>query len=127
MNQSRLKRSLQSSRPAVYLSNESTGKLFLLGHVLNNVEKQELTYTLKGLTFITSIDDNVVIDEYVWQNMNALLLSNPNWQMVSIHSPTPGKSSYERIRGDRRTRPRASLSISTSTSLILIGFKTLLL
>jgi type III secretion system YscD/HrpQ family protein len=46
---------------------------------------------LKGLTFISSIDDNVVIDEYVWQNMNALLLSNPSWQMVSIHSPTPGK------------------------------------
>ncbi|MBM3207823.1 MAG: EscD/YscD/HrpQ family type III secretion system inner membrane ring protein [Chlamydiae bacterium] len=71
--------------------NEATGKLFLLGHVLNNVEKQELSYTLKGLPFISSIDDNVVIDEYVWQNMNALLLSNPNWQMVSIHSPMPGR------------------------------------
>ncbi|NDD58769.1 MAG: EscD/YscD/HrpQ family type III secretion system inner membrane ring protein [Chlamydiae bacterium] len=71
--------------------NESTGKLFLLGHVLTQVEKQELSYSLQGLPFITSIDDNVVIDEYVWQNMNALLLSNPNWQMVSIHSPSPGK------------------------------------
>ena len=71
--------------------NEGTGKLFLLGHVLTPVEKQELMYSLKGFSFITSIDDNVVIDEYVWQNMNALLLSNAAWQTVSIHSPAPGR------------------------------------
>lgn len=71
--------------------NESSGKLFLLGHVLTQVEKQELMYAIKNLTFVNSIEDNVVIDEYVWQNMNALLLSNPNWQAVSIHSPAPGR------------------------------------
>lgn len=71
--------------------NEKSGKLFLVGHVLTQVEKQELMYALKGLSFITSIEDNVVIDEYVWQNMNALILSNPNWQAVSIHSPMPGR------------------------------------
>lgn len=71
--------------------NESTGKLFLLGHVLTSIDKQELLYSLSGLPFITSTEDNIVIDEYVWQNMNALLLSNPSWQMVSIHSPVPGK------------------------------------
>jgi type III secretion system YscD/HrpQ family protein len=32
-----------------------------------------------------------VIDEYVWENMNALLMTNPAWMGVSIHSPTPGK------------------------------------
>lgn len=71
--------------------NESSGKLFLLGHVLTQVEKQELMYAIKNLSFVNSIDDNVVIDEYVWQNMNALLLSNPSWQAVSIHSPAPGR------------------------------------
>ncbi|MCX6990555.1 MAG: type III secretion system inner membrane ring subunit SctD [Chlamydiae bacterium] len=71
--------------------NESSGKLFLLGHVLTQVDKQELMYAIKGLSFVNNTEDNVVIDEYVWQNMNALLLSNPNWQAVSFHSPAPGR------------------------------------
>jgi len=71
--------------------NESSGKLFLLGHVLTQVDKQELMYAIKGLPFVNNTEDNVVIDEYVWQNMNALLLSNPNWQAVSFHSPAPGR------------------------------------
>jgi len=71
--------------------NESSGKLFLLGHVLTQVDKQELMYAIKGLPFVNSTEDNVVIDEFVWQNMNALLLSNPNWQAVSINSPAPGR------------------------------------
>ena len=86
-----IKESLTRFNDIQYTFNESTGKLFLLGHVLTQVEKQELLYCLGGLSFITSVEDNVVIDEYVWQNMNALLLSNPGWQMVSIHSPQAGK------------------------------------
>jgi type III secretion system YscD/HrpQ family protein len=70
---------------------EGSGKLFLVGHVLTNVEKQELLYSLKGLSFITEIDDNIVVDEYVWQNMNALLMTNSAWQGISIHSPSPGR------------------------------------
>jgi type III secretion system YscD/HrpQ family protein len=78
--------------PAVQFTfNESSGKLFLVGHVLTTVEKQELTYTISNLSFVQSVEDNVVIDELVWQNMNALILANPDWQAVSIHSPTPGK------------------------------------
>lgn len=71
--------------------NENTGKLFLVGHVLTPVEKQELLYVLHSLPFIEHIDDNVVVDEYVWQNMNALLMTNPDWQGISIHSPSPGR------------------------------------
>ncbi len=71
--------------------NEGAGKLFIVGHVLTGIEKQELVYILRGLPFIRDIDDNVVIDEYVWQNMNALLTTNPGWQGISIHSPAPGK------------------------------------
>jgi type III secretion system YscD/HrpQ family protein len=70
---------------------QSNGKLFLVGHVLTNVDKQELLYTLKNLPYIGEIEDNVVVDEYVWQNMNALLMTNADWQGVSIHSPAPGK------------------------------------
>jgi type III secretion system YscD/HrpQ family protein len=71
--------------------NEASGKLFLVGHVLTNVDKQELLYLLKGLPFIQSIDDNIVVDEYVWQNMNALLMTNSEWQGISIHAPSPGR------------------------------------
>ncbi|MBI2742959.1 MAG: type III secretion system inner membrane ring subunit SctD [Chlamydiales bacterium] len=70
---------------------QSNGKLFLVGHVLTAVDKQELLYTLSGISFIGEVEDNVVVDEYVWQNMNALLMSNPDWQGISIHSPSPGK------------------------------------
>lgn len=71
--------------------NTTTGKLFLVGHVLSNIDKQELLYILHGLSFVDSIEDNVVVDEYVWENMNALLLSHSDWQGVAFHSPTPGR------------------------------------
>jgi type III secretion system YscD/HrpQ family protein len=71
--------------------NNGSGKLFLTGHVLIPVEKQELLYQLGGLHFLSSIEDSVVVDEYVWSNINALLMTNSAWQGVSIHSTTPGK------------------------------------
>lgn len=71
--------------------NPVNGKIFLVGHVLTAVDKQELLYKINNLPFVQSIDDNVVIDEYVWENMNALLLTNPNWIGVSVYSPTPGR------------------------------------
>ncbi len=74
-----------------FFYNDGSGKLFLTGHVLDPVEKQELMYQLGGLKFLTSIEDTVVIDEYVWENMNALLITNPAWQGISIYSPVPGK------------------------------------
>lgn len=74
-----------------YSFNQPSGKLFLVGHVLTSVDKQELTYLLNELPFIQDIEDNIVIDEFVWQNMNALLARNPNWVGVSLYSPTPGK------------------------------------
>jgi type III secretion system YscD/HrpQ family protein len=71
--------------------NPASGKLFLVGHVLTPVDKQELLYLLHTLPFVQSIDDNVVIDEYVWQNMNALLITNPEWQGITVQSPASGK------------------------------------
>ncbi|MBS0605021.1 MAG: type III secretion system inner membrane ring subunit SctD [Verrucomicrobia bacterium] len=71
--------------------NPSNGKVFLVGHVLTSVDKQELLYKINNLSFIKSVEDNVVIDEYVWDNMNALLMTNPDWVAVSLYSPMAGK------------------------------------
>lgn len=71
--------------------NPSNGKVFLVGHVLTAVDHQELLYKIQNLSFIRSVDDNVVVDELVWENMNALLMTNPNWIGVSVYSPAPGK------------------------------------
>lgn len=71
--------------------NPPNGKLFLLGHVLGTVEKQELLYKIENLPFVRSIEDNVIVDELIWENTNALLLTNPNWAGVSLSSVGPGK------------------------------------
>jgi type III secretion system YscD/HrpQ family protein len=79
------------SFPSVQFSyNEASGKLFLIGHLLTSIEKQELLYTLSAFPFIKSVEDTIIIDELVWQNMNALLQSNTDWQAVTIYAPTPG-------------------------------------
>jgi len=70
--------------------NPSTGKLFLLGHVMTEVDHQEMMYMLKALHFIGSVDDNVIIDELVWEGTNALLSKNPNWRGVNLTSVVPG-------------------------------------
>jgi type III secretion system YscD/HrpQ family protein len=80
------------SYPSVQFSyNSSSGKLFLIGHLLTSVDKQELMYALTSPNKMLIIEDNIVVDELVWQNMNALIATNPNWEGISIHSPTPGK------------------------------------
>ncbi len=71
--------------------NPANGKLFLIGHVLTSVDKQELLYKMNNLPFVASIDDNTVVDEYVWQNMNGLLQTNSDWQGVAIYSVSPGR------------------------------------
>src|SRR5262249_39841705 len=54
--------------------NKSTGRLLLVGHVLTATDKNQLIYNLQGLKFIKSYDDNgVIIDEYVWQEINQLM------------------------------------------------------
>ncbi|MCH9614291.1 MAG: hypothetical protein SP1CHLAM54_17510 [Chlamydiia bacterium] len=70
---------------------KSTGKVFLIGHVMTEIEHQELMYMIKTLPFIRSVDDNVIIDELVWENFNALLMKNPKWRSVSVSSISPGK------------------------------------
>ena len=71
--------------------NPGSGKLFLVGHVLTGVEEQELEYKLSEIEYITSLENNIVIDELVWKSMNDVLYENTPWKGVSIHSPKPGK------------------------------------
>lgn len=70
--------------------NPSSGKLFLLGHVMTEVDHQEMLYMLRTHPFILSIDDNVIIDELVWEGTNAILAKNPNWRGVNLTSVVPG-------------------------------------
>ena len=74
-----------------YSYNPANGTVFLVGHVLTSVEKQELFYKVNNLPFVHGIEDNVVIDEYVWESMNALLMLNPDWVGVSLYAEKPGR------------------------------------
>jgi len=74
-----------------YSFTKSTGTLLLLGHVSSGIDRSQLLYNLQGLPFITNIDDNIIIDEYVWQEANQVLAKNPKWRSVTIHSPQPGR------------------------------------
>lgn len=86
-----LKENLSAFPDVQFSFNPPSGKLFLLGHVISSVEKQELLYKIENLPFVHSIEDNVIVDELIWENTNALLLTNPNWIGVSLSSIAPGK------------------------------------
>ncbi len=74
-----------------YSFNKPLGKIFIMGNVLNDVEKQELYYLLKSLPFLQTIEDTVVIDDIITSDMNAFISKNPNWRAVSITTLSPGK------------------------------------
>ncbi len=88
---SEIKKALKDFPAVEFSFNESTGKLFILGHVLTEVDNQEMIYLLTTIPFVTSIEDNVTIDEIVWDNTNALLMKNPNWRGTSMTGKTPGR------------------------------------
>lgn len=79
--------------PAVkYTYNKSNGGLLLLGHVASSADKNQLMYNLQELSFIKSIDDSgIIIDEFVWQEINSVLSKNPAWRGITIHSPAAGQ------------------------------------
>lgn len=91
--------------PAVrYTFNKSNGVLYLLGHVSTLSDKNQLLYNLQNLKFVKSIDDSgIVIDEYVWQEMNSILSKN-RWKGITIYSPTAG---HFVIAGYLQTRKEA--------------------
>ena len=46
-----------------------------------------MNYRIGQIEFITSTEDNVVIDELVWKTMNDVISGNPHWRGVSISVP----------------------------------------
>lgn len=75
-----------------YSYNPATGKLLLIGHVLTDLDRDQIINDLDSLKFITSIDaSNIIIDQYVWQEINQLLAKNPAWKGVTVTAPAPGK------------------------------------
>ncbi len=78
--------------PTVRFSyNKSNNSVLLIGHVATAADKAQLLYHLGDLKFLKSIDDSgLVIDEYVWQELNSVLAKNPAWRGVSIHAPSAG-------------------------------------
>jgi type III secretion system YscD/HrpQ family protein len=63
-----------------------------MGHVRTQADKTRLIYAVQGLPFVKSTDDSgIIIDEFVWQEINQVLAKNPNWKSISIQSPTAGK------------------------------------
>ncbi len=81
------------SFPAVRHSyNKTSGNLLLLGHVRSQAEKNQLMYNLQGLKFIKNIDDSgIIIDEFVWREINSVLSKDPAWKGITIHSPEAGQ------------------------------------
>lgn len=70
--------------------NPASGKIFILGHVMTEIDQQEMIYRLKSLGFVHSVEDNVIIDELVWENTNAMLMKNAAWRGVNLTSIVPG-------------------------------------
>ncbi len=88
---SEIKQALDKFSDVQFSYNPGSGRIFLVGHVLTAVDYQEMHYRLNQIGFITSIDDNVVIDEGVWKMMNDVISDNSAWRGVSVHSPSAGK------------------------------------
>jgi type III secretion system YscD/HrpQ family protein len=88
---SEIKEALAKFTDIQFSYNPGSGRLFLVGHVLTNVDYLELKYRLSQIDFITSVQDNVVIDEGVWRMMNDVIADTAAWRGVTIHSPVAGK------------------------------------
>lgn len=87
-----LKQALAPFPNIKYSFNKGTGRLLLVGHVITGTDKNQLLYNLQGLRFIKSLDDTgIVIDEYVWREINQVLARNPAWKSITIHSQEAGK------------------------------------
>lgn len=88
-----------------YSFNKNTGQLLLVGHVLTTGDKSQLLYALQGLTFIKNLDDSgVIIDEYVWREINQVLEKNPAWKGINLMAMTPG---HFVVSGYLQTRAQA--------------------
>jgi len=70
--------------------NPSSANLFLVGHVLTSIDKQELLYDLNQLGFIQKIEDNIIVDEYILKSFNDTLAEEETFRSVYISANRPG-------------------------------------
>ncbi len=89
----KIKDALAQNKDVQFSFNPASGKLFLVGHVLTAVEYQEMVFKLQQIAFIQSMENTVVIDEFVWKSVNDVLNSYTAWRGISIHSPKAGRFS----------------------------------
>ncbi|MFA6914786.1 MAG: type III secretion system inner membrane ring subunit SctD [Parachlamydiales bacterium] len=87
-----LKDALSPFKDVKYSYNQPSGRLLLVGHVLNATDKNQLIYNLQGLPFVKTIDDKgIIIDEFVTREINPILARNKAWKGVTIQTPQPGQ------------------------------------
>lgn len=68
-----------------------SGRLLLVGHVLTLSDKNQLLYNIENLKFPKSLDDSgLIVDEFVWREINSILNKDPRWRGIGIHSPSAG-------------------------------------
>lgn len=71
--------------------NPASGKLFITGHVITAMDKEELMYHINQLPFITDVEDHIVIDEYVAKITNDVLAENEGFKGINVAVPEAGK------------------------------------
>jgi type III secretion system YscD/HrpQ family protein len=74
--------------------------------VLTFGDKNQILYSLQGLKFIRDVDSSdIIIDEFVWQEINQALGKYPNYKGITIFANSPGKFI---LSGNLQTRKQAS-------------------
>ncbi len=86
-----LKKIIDNFEEVQFSFNPTSANLLLVGHVLTYIDKQQLLYDLKQLSFISNIEDTIIVDEGVWKDFNATLSSQEEFRSISIHAYKPGK------------------------------------
>lgn len=81
----------------------TTGVLQLIGHVVAPSEKDRLLYALQGIPHLKEVDSTgVIVDQYVWMEMNSVLADDPRWKGISLQGGGAGRfvlSGYLQKRG----------------------------
>jgi len=85
-----IEKALSKYKEVTFSFNPAGNKLFLVGHVLTGNDEQELFYNIEELGFVKNIENNIIIDEYVWKNTNDIINDHPKWKGVSMRSSKPG-------------------------------------
>ncbi len=86
-----IQKSLEKFAKVEFSFNPSSGKLFLVGHVLTPIEHEELLYNIDHIKGVETVEDNIIIDEYVWKSTNDVLSSKESFKGIFLHSPKAGE------------------------------------